>query len=67
MNSSISTDVANLICQLTRPDNGCVIIQSMQMQKQTERSTCGVYAIAVATALCNGEDPSEIQWKQSLM
>ena len=31
------------------------------MQEQEE---CGVYGLAVATALCNQQDPSVLRWKQ---
>ena len=37
------------------------------MQEQTGSDACGVFAIAVTTALCYEEDPNTIVWKQSLM
>lgn len=36
-------------------------------QKQFGFSDCGVFAIAAATALCNGLDPSACQWIQADM
>ena len=39
----------------------------MEMQKQKGNSDCGVYAIAVATALCYQEDPTVIHWNTESM
>ena len=37
------------------------------MQKQQGGSDCGLFAIAVATALCQGQDPVTCSWNQNMM
>ena len=46
------------IIDLIHPNSHEITFQSMKMQKQNGSSECGVFAIAVATALCFGEDLS---------
>ena len=41
--------------------------RNLQMQKQTNSSDCGVFAIATATSLCHGEDPTTVVWDTSKM
>jgi hypothetical protein len=39
----------------------------MKMQEQAGLSDCGVLAIAVATSLSFGEDPTVVRWEQAKM
>ena len=39
----------------------------MDMQKQPDSSSCGLFAIAVATALTHGLDPVKLKWDVSKM
>ena len=41
--------------------------ESFQRQQCAGASDCGVFAIAAATALCFGLDPSSCQWDQGTM
>ena len=38
--------------------------ENMTMQLQIGESDCGIFAIAIATCLCNGGDPTIIRWDQ---
>ncbi len=42
-------------------------IENMTMQLQIGESDCGIFAIAIATCLCNGDDPTIIRWDQRRM
>ena len=37
------------------------------MQEQNGDNSCGFFSLAVATALCNKQNPSAIQWNQAMM
>ena len=64
--SPIMTTV-DLILDLIKCEQDTVTINSVKMQEQLGSDACGVFAVAVATALCHKEDPSTIQWNQNLM
>jgi len=36
------------------------------MQQQKGDDSCGLYSMAVATALCNKQNPAAIEWNQAL-
>lgn len=38
-------------------------IGMVTMQKQKESNKCGFYAVAAATAIAHGENPSDLQTK----
>ncbi len=38
--------------------DGTVMFNFVRMQKQTGGSDCGLFAIAISTAICNGLDPT---------
>ena len=42
-------------------------IGMVAMQKQKESNICGLYAIAAATAIAHGENPSDLQFKEDQM
>lgn len=42
-------------------------LQYMNMQKQKGGADCGLFAIAVATALCIGMDPTKLTFEQGKM
>ena len=64
--SPIMTTV-DLILELIKCEHDAVTINSIKMQEQLGSDACGLFAVAVATALCHKEDPSTIQWNQDLM
>ena len=48
-------------------DKPTITIQRAPMQLQRGGSDCGLFAIASATAICNGQSPENIQFDQSQM
>ena len=48
-------------------DGDSLTLHYSPIQKQRQHSDCGLYAIAVATALCHGLHPSSLQWDQPAM
>ena len=42
-------------------------MQMPPLQKQVGGTDCGLFAIAVITAIAHGEDPSQLQFKQEEM
>ena len=65
--SNIPVSVVDQIICLLHPQTDDIEIRSMKMQQQQGSSDCGLFAIAVATSLCHGEDPTVIRWRQSEM
>ena len=64
--SPIMTTV-DLILEVIKSEQDTVTINSIKMQEQAGCNACGVFAIAVATALCHNNNPTTIKWKQNLM
>ena len=56
-----------VVIDLLHTQSGKITFKSMEMQKQKGNSACGVYAIAVATAVCYQEDPTVIRWNTESM
>ena len=54
----------DLTLELIKSEQDAVTINSVKMQQQSGNDACGVFAIAVATALCHSKDP---QWNQDSM
>lgn len=45
-------------------DAECIDVKIMPVEQQTNSTDCGVYAIAFATSLCHGVDPSTIKFNR---
>ena len=65
--SSIPSAVVDLILDITRSEKDAITIKSMKMQEQEGCDACGVYSLAVATALCTKQNPSVLRWEQEAM
>ena len=65
--SSIPHTVVDLIINIIHSEKDTVTIKNMAMQEQQGCDACGVFSLAVATALCNDQDPSMLRWKQDAM
>ena len=49
---------------LYRKEVGNLIVSVTSIQQQREGADCGLFAIAVCTALAIGEDPTLLRWRQ---
>lgn len=65
--SSIPMSTVDHILQLVHPMTERISIKSMMMQTQKGSSDCGLFAVAVATALCHHYDPTVCRWIQEDM
>ena len=63
LNSSLKRIVADLMFYKGKK----ITIKYMHIQQQKGASDCGLFAIATATALCNGIEPNKLQFDQKLM
>ena len=63
----LSTSIKRTIASLVHTDKPTIAIQRAPMQLQRGGSDCGLFAIASATAICNGQYPESIQFDQSQM
>ena len=57
----------DLILELIKSEQDAFTINSVKMQQQSGDDACGVFAIAVSTALYHNKDPSTIRWNQDSM
>ena len=63
----VSLDIKKQVCSFLKPSSKFLTINIMDMQKQPDSSSCGLFAIAVATALTHGLDPVKLKWDVSKM
>ena len=56
-----------LICITSTLISTSSYFQNLKVQKQTNSSDRGVFAIATTTSLCHGEDPTTVVWDTSKM
>ena len=57
--TTLSLSPATLKVFFTALSKSDVTVNIMQLQQQSNGSDCGVYAIACAASLCNGDEPSD--------
>ena len=63
----LSTSVKRTIANLLHTNKPTIVIQQARMQLQSGGADCGLFAIATATAICNGQDPENIRFDQRQM
>ncbi|XP_014673442.1 PREDICTED: uncharacterized protein LOC106813739 isoform X2 [Priapulus caudatus] len=61
------TDTKLNCLQLMRHRNGKLSMVIQPMRKQRNGNDCGLYAIAVATAVCHGLNPSTLSFKEEML
>ena len=66
LNLGLSTSIKRTIASLVHTDKPTITIQRAPLQMQKGGSDCGLFAIASATAVCNGHN-LETQFDQSQM
>lgn len=63
----LHADTCNVISQLTNFKNDNITVIMPAIQRQTNGSSCGLFAVAFATSLLMGNDPCMIAYDQSKM
>ena len=62
--TSASDETVQLIAQLVKTKNNSIDINAMNIQKQAGTVDCAIYAIATATSLLLGHDPTSVVLNQ---
>ena len=63
----LSTSLKCIIADMLQSSNDSIVVQYIKMQEQFGASDCGLFAIATATAICNGQDVCMLEFDQSVM
>ena len=58
------TRLKNNIASIVHTSNPQMIISYQEVQEQRGANDCGLFALAFATSLCTGEDPTKITYIQ---
>ena len=66
MNLPLTNDLEVTVADLLCIPEQYIILKHVKMQYQIGASDCGLFAIASACAICNGENPAEIKFDQRL-
>ena len=61
IHDDISTDTINQICCIVRSKRSKIKIDIIDVCKQKGTNDCGLYALANATVLCEGELPHAVE------
>ena len=67
LHDDVSVDTVNQICSIVRSKRSKIKIEVMDVCKQHGVVDCGLYALANATALCQGELPQSMEYIQGEM
>ena len=67
MQHPIPSSIKHTIAELIHTQCKQITIEHVNMQVQQGESECGLFAIAIATALCHGQDPHQIEFAQGQM
>ena len=65
--TKISKEDSDQICCLVLSPKSSIQLSYMNVQRQLSGSTCGLFAIAFATAICNGMDPVFLSFEEAEM
>ena len=67
MNLPLTKDLETTVADLLHVQDQYIILKCIKMQYQVGTNDCGLFAIASACAICNGENPAELKFNQALM
>jgi hypothetical protein len=67
LHMTLSSDVKELIADLLQWKGNYITIHYCDVQWQVGGNDCGIFAIAFATAICNGDEPASIVFDQNNM
>ena len=67
LNLRLSKSLKNIVADLIHTSNSTIVIKYANMQYQRGGSDCGLFAIATACVVCNGDDPTSLHFEQPLM
>lgn len=67
MNLPLTKDLEITVADLLCAPGQYIVLKYVRMQYQIGANDCGLFAIASACAICNGENPAEIKFTQGHM
>ena len=66
-NDYISLNLKQQICTLLQPQSDRLKFVKVDMQRQMDTNSCGLFAIAVATEIIAGGNPTDCKWDSEKM
>ena len=63
----LSRSLKCIIADMLQASKDSIVLEYIKMQQQSGSSDCGLFAIATATAICNGQDLCILEFDQFLM
>ncbi|KAL5477394.1 hypothetical protein EMCRGX_G024189 [Ephydatia muelleri] len=63
----LSHSLKCIIADMLQASKDSIVLEYIKMQEQSGASDCGLFAIATATAICNGQDLCMLEFDQFLM
>eukprot|EP00731_Ephydatia_muelleri_P010481 Em0005g1067a len=63
----LSHSLRCIIADMLQASKDSIVLEYIKMQEQSGASDCGLFAIATATAICNGQDLCMLEFDQYLM
>eukprot|EP00731_Ephydatia_muelleri_P027168 Em0019g41a len=63
----LSHSLKCIIADMLQASKDSIVLEYIKMQEQSGASDCGLFAIATATAICNGQDLCMLEFDQYLM
>ena len=60
----LTMDAKESITTIMNSQNHCLYLQFPEVQQQTDCSSCGLFALAYAFDICDGIDPSMVDYSQ---
>ena len=67
LNTSVNSGVTKQTASILMSDDKSILFRIRPFQKQRGGTDCGLFAIAAATSICNGRDPSSLHYDQHAM
>ena len=67
MHGNLPTSAQRLVADLVQCREHAIKVQYIDVQWQSGGTDCGLFALAFATSLCGGQDPTAISYNQGQM
>ena len=67
MDLALTSTLKTTLVDLINTSSDRFVIEYMNIQYQIGGDNCGVFAIALACSICNGQDPSTLKFDQDAM
>ena len=65
--NKLTSNLKGIVADLLHTSNKKFIVQYKKMQYQIGGNDCGLFSVASACSICNGQDPSTLKYDQNMM